>query len=206
MEEPIEDFLAIPDKDAARLAGISLRRLRYLEDKDALVEPTVRNPRATLYGFPQMIELLVVTALRDRKRSLQQIRKLVKHLRGHGYAAPLRELRFATVGKEIYVQHADGTWEGDLRPDQTVLSEVIDLESLRAVIRRSVQRDSAAHGRVVRHPGVKAGAPIFAGTRIPVTTVQHYLDAGYGTSAILEEYPSLSAADVEEARRLAAAS
>ena len=55
--------------------------------------------------------------------------------------------------------------------------------------------------------GVHASAPVFAGTRIRVATVQRYLQQGYRTEAILEAFPDLSVADVEEARRqLAAAS
>jgi len=46
--------------------------------------------------------------------------------------------------------------------------------------------------------------PIFAGTRIPVETVQRYLDAGCDTETILAEYPSLTVADVEAARNYAA--
>ncbi len=48
--------------------------------------------------------------------SLQRIRRLVRHLRSRDYAAPLRELTFATVGREIYFQHPDGSWEGDRDP------------------------------------------------------------------------------------------
>jgi hypothetical protein len=51
---------------------------------------------------------------------LQTIRRVVRHLRSRGYNEPLRELRFATVDREIYFQHPDGTWEGDLRPDQII--------------------------------------------------------------------------------------
>jgi uncharacterized protein (DUF433 family) len=45
---------------------------------------------------------------------------------------------------------------------------------------------------------------VLAGTRIPVATVQRYLDAGYDTAAIIREYPSLTPADVEAARQHAA--
>ena len=67
------------------------------------------------------------------------------------------------------------------------------------------EREPAAAGRVVRRRGVHASAPIFAGTRIPVATVQRYLEAGDGTEAIIAEYPSLTPADIETARHYAAA-
>jgi uncharacterized protein (DUF433 family) len=43
--------------------------------------------------------------------------------------------------------------------------------------------------------------PVVAGTRIPVRTLRHFHEDGYGIEDILAEYPSLSRADVEAAIR-----
>ena len=112
---------------------------------------------------------------------------------------PLREVTFATVGREIYFQHPDGTWEGDLRPDQIVLEKVLRLDPLRARINSAAARAAKDAGRVVKLRGVHASAPVFAGTRIRVSTVQDYLRNGYDTDAILTAFPDLTAADVDEA-------
>ena len=48
-------------------------------------------------------------------------------------------------------------------------------------------------------------APVFAGTRIRVSTVQEYLWHGYDTDTILVAFPDLTVADVAEAARLLAA-
>ena len=86
-----------------------------------------------LYSYQDLLALLVVSALRiERDMSLQTIRRVVRHLRSRGYNEPLREVKFATVGREIYFQHPDGTWEGDLQPDQIILEEVIRLDPLRS--------------------------------------------------------------------------
>ena len=50
-----------------------------------------------------------------------------------------------------------------------------------------------------------ASAPVFAGTRIRVATVQRYLQQGYETIAILEAFPDLRVEDVDEARQQLAA-
>ena len=107
----------------------------------------------------------------------------------------------ATVGREIYFQHPDGRWEGDLRPDQIVIVEVILLDPLRLRIDKAAARPAEEAGRVEKRRGVHASAPVFAGTRIRVSTVQRYLRQGYQTEEILEAFPDLSVADVEEARR-----
>ena len=99
-----------------------MRRLRYWEEV-GLVVPSIKHRLSDhntvrLYSYQDLLALLVVTALRtSRDMSLQKIRRVVTHLRSRGYQAPLRELKFTTVGDEIYFQHPDGTWEGDLRPD-----------------------------------------------------------------------------------------
>jgi DNA-binding transcriptional MerR regulator len=187
-----------------------MRRLRYWEQV-GLVVPSIRkrlSPRNTvrLYSFQDLLALLVVSELRtERDMSLQRIRRLVGHLRSQDYTAPLRELRFATVGREIYVQHPDGSWEGDLRPDQIILEQTIRLEPLRSRIDNAARRPAHDPGQVVQRRGVHASAPVFAGTRIRVSTVQDYLRHGYGTDAILDAFPDLTSADVEQARHLLAA-
>jgi DNA-binding transcriptional MerR regulator len=210
MTSAAEELLAFPDTRARQLAGVSMRRLRYWEET-GLVVPSIRrqlSPKHTvrLYSFTDLLSLLVVTELRtERDMSLQHIRRAVEHLRSRGYRKPLQELTFATIGQEIYFQHPDGTWEGDLQPDQIVLEKVLHLDRLRARITRAAERQDHDVGRVVKKRGVHASAPVFAGTRIRVSTVQDYLRHGYGTDAILEAFPDLSAADVTEASRLLAA-
>ena len=206
MPDAGEEVLAFPDTQARRLAGVSMRRLRYWEEV-GLVVPSIKrrlseHNTVRLYSYQDLLALLVVSALRtERNMSLQKIRRVVTHLRSRGYQAPLRELKFATVGREIYFQHPDGKWEGDLRPDQIVIFEVILLDPLRLRIDKAAARPAEEAGRVEKRRGVHASAPVFAGTRIRVATVQRYLQQGYETEAILEAFPDLSVADVKEARR-----
>jgi DNA-binding transcriptional MerR regulator len=210
MVEATRDLLAFTDAQARKLAGVSLRRLRYWEQV-GLVVPSIKQKLSPhnivrLYGFQDLLALLVVSELRtERDMSLQRIRRLVTHLRSRDYEAPLRELRFATVGREIYFQHPDGTWEGDLRPDQIIFEQTIRLEPLRSRIESAVRRSAQDSGQVVKRRGGHASAPVFAGTRIRVSTVQDYLRHGFETQAILEAFPDLRPADVDEARRLLAA-
>jgi hypothetical protein len=77
----------------------------------------------------------------------------VEHLRSRGYEAPLQELTFATLGQEIYFQHSDGSWEGDLRPDQKVLEKVLHLDPLRARITGGAERRAREAGQVIKKRG-----------------------------------------------------
>jgi DNA-binding transcriptional MerR regulator len=211
MAHAMEDVLAVPDKRAAKLARVTMRQLRHWE-QTGLVVPSIKrelSPRNTvrLYSFQDLLELLVAAELRHRPGiTLQHIRRLVGHLRQRGFSAPLRELKFATHGQDIYVQYPDGTWSGGPNLDQLVFHQVIALDILTAKIETLRHRDPHMAGKVVRRRGVHGSSPIFAGTRILVSTVQHYLHEGFDASAIIEEYPSLTPADIEAAQRYAAAS
>jgi DNA-binding transcriptional MerR regulator len=210
MTQAMEDTLAVSDKQAIKLAGITMNQLRYWEQV-GLVVPSVReqiSQRNTvrLYSFQDLLELLVAAELRHRPGiSLQHIQRLVKHLRERDFGAPLRELKFATRGSEIYIQFPDGNWSGDSAPDQLIYRQALALDAVEAKIQKLKDRDPATAGRIVRRRGVHGSKPIFAGTRIPVDTVQRYLQAGFETEAIILEYPSLTPADIEVARHYAVA-
>jgi uncharacterized protein (DUF433 family) len=201
------ELVALPEDRAAQIAGVSKRQLGYWA-RTALVAPSLdrqlvaRNP-VRLYSFQDMVELLVVAELRSRGKSLQQIRRLLERLRRRGYKKPLREIKFATGDKpdEIYFQHPDGSWEGDIRPDQVVIAEVLNLEHIRQRVERAVHRDPKEAGKVDRRRGRMGAKPVFAGTRVPVATVVSYLRHGYSTRQILTAFPNLTEADVETARR-----
>ncbi len=207
-----EDLIALPAERAAELADVSDRRLRYWE-RTGLIVPEIRHsfgPRSNvrLYSFQDLVSLLVASALLKRSFKIQQIRRVVTHLRSRGYREPLSELRFATTGNadtpgQIYFQHPDGTWEGNLRPDQIVLEEVIRLDPVRARIRAAARRPRMTPGQIERHRGRLGSKPVFAGTRIPVEVVLRRWAHGFSDQEILEAYPDLTKKDLEAARSYA---
>lgn len=206
--DAVEQQLAVPRDVAARIAGLSERQVDYWAST-GLVAPSVDTRispgrRVRLYGFVDLLSLLVAAELKRRKVSLQHIRSIVRHLGQHGYANPLTQLAFATIGREVYFMHDDGSWEGGLTPDQVVIHEVLHLEPLRSRITAGVRRDETLSGRVERRRGAMGSKPVLAGTRVPVDTVRRYLDAGRTVEQILESFPALTAADVEAVRRDAA--
>lgn len=197
-----EQRLAVNRQKAAALAGLSLRQIDYWASSD-LIPPSVDeqlNRRVRLYGFVDLLAVMVAAALKERGISLQHIRAVVAHLQRRGYQQPLTEVRWATLGNRVYFQHDDGTWEGDLRPDQTVLSEVLNLDVLRARIRTATERTQDSVGHVEKRRGVRAGKAVIAGTRVPVETVRRYLAAGRTVEDIIESFPVLTAADVDAVR------
>lgn len=206
-----DDLIAFTDERAAELARITVQTLRRWE-RAKLVGPTVvrrlsQRNTVRLYGFHDLEALLVVATMRHAGRfSLQHIRKIVERLR-RTYDSPLTELRFAYDKRQLYFQHPDGSWEGDRKPDQIVLIQVIELEPIRARIRGAVAggRTKREVGRVQQKRKLLGHRPVFAGTRVPVDAVVEYLEDGYDDEAILKAFPRLTAADIDLARERAAA-
>ncbi len=55
------------------------------------------------------------------------------------------------------------------------------------------------HPRVAVDPQVQGGYPVVAGTRVPVDAVVGLWEEGFDVDEILNEYPDLTAEDVEDA-------
>ena len=49
---------------------------------------------------------------------------------------------------------------------------------------------------IIRDPDVLDGEPVFAGTRVPAKTLTDYLEAGDNIDLFLEDFPSVSRAQV----------
>lgn len=203
MEGPAanDGFLAFGEDQAAELSGIQLRTIREWTTK-GLIRPAVQRRvgqrSVRLFYFDDMLALLVAAELRAHF-PLQQIRKVVDHLRDHeGVAEPLVEVRFSTDrSKNIMFERSDATVSDDSRTNQIVLSQILHLEPLRARLRAGGSRDANEVGTFERKRGRLGSKETIAGTRIPVAQVDEYLDAGRSPAQILESFPSLTMADVE---------
>lgn len=204
-----EQRLAVTRDTAARITGLSRRRLDYWARTDFVAPSTddqlTPGRRIRLYDFLDLLGLMVAAQLMERGVSLPHVRQIVSHLRARGYEQPLTQLTWATQGKRVYFQHADGSWEGDLRPRQTVLSQVLNLELLRAEIKDKARRPSALAGTIERRRGALGNKQLLAGTRVPVETVRRYLDHGKSTADILRSFPVLSEEDIEAVRNISVA-
>ena len=200
------DVIALTRDRAAELANLSPRQVDYWA-KTGLVQPTIDDRLSPqrpvrLYAYVELMSLMVAAELRSRKISLQAVRKIVGHLRERGFERPLAQLAFAaTLGNDVYFQRPDGTWESNAQPDQIVMHQVLDLDVLRARIRTAGARRQATVGKVEQRRGSMGSKPVIAGTRVPVATVQRYLERGATVKQILESFPVLRKRDVEAVRR-----
>lgn len=182
----------------SRLTGFTLRQLTYWASTN-LIQPTV-DRRLTpqrpvrLYAWEDVLSLLVIAELRRQKMSLQYIRQIVQHVRRVGFS--MAQVEFAIAGSRVHFRAPDGDWEDADRP-QPVLSQVLDLEPLKAQLRASAKRGASEVGRTERRRGAMGSKLLVAGTRVPVSAIQRFLERGVDVAEILEAYPSLERRDIE---------
>lgn len=202
-----DDLVAVTPARAAAIAQATERQVDYwartgVAGPSLVREISPRN-RVRLYDLSDLVELYVVAQLLRQGVALPQVRAVLTHLRQvEGYAHPLRELRFATAGRDVYFQREDGTWSGGLVPGQVIFPQVLPLEEVRRYARAAAtRREHEDRGRITSRRGVHAARPVLAGTRAPVSAVRAYLDRGYDDAQILAAYPQLSPLDIEAVRQ-----
>ena len=199
-----DDRTLVPARRVAAIAGISPQRLWYWE-KTELVTPTVRRELSArkivrLYSLDACTEVVVAARLVDRPGiSLQHLRSLIARL--SRYEHPLTELVFAVQGREIFFLHPDGFWEGSREPLQGVARETLDLDEIRSSIRRALARNESTFGQIEKRRGTYGSRDVVAGTRVPVSSVQSFIEAGKPDERILAAFPSLRPEDIAAIRR-----
>lgn len=207
MEERVtgDELIGVATERAADLVGASVPQLAAWE-RSGLVRPEASaggaRRRLRLYGLDELVELCVVRTLLERDIDVAVIRRLVEAQRSFNVEAPLRELRWATDDRRVYVQEHNGRWVGGEAPAQGVMVEVIDLDVIRATMRRkATERPGEWAGQVERRDRVQGKKLVFKGTRTPVAAVQEYLRRGLTDERILDAFPHLKPDDIREAER-----
>jgi uncharacterized protein (DUF433 family) len=90
-------------------------------------------------------------------------------------------------------------WKASFKSDWLVRDEFLTIDMtpfVRATAER-LQRLAAARDAVTSSPDVLGGAPVIAGTRIPVHDIAASRAAGHSDDAILTAYPSLMAEQID---------
>lgn len=198
---------AFTEEQAARLARLSVRQLRYW-DRTGFFTPDVVGseagvPGARIYSLRNIVGLRVLGTLRrDFGISLQHLRKVAAKLEGMDQSLWSR-LTLYVRGREVCTPNGEGGFtsivsEQDTLPDLPLPRVAQDVEAEVVAMRH---RPSSTIGRIERHRNVARNNEVFAGTRIPVDAVREFIEAGFSDEDILAEYPTLRSDDIKAARR-----
>jgi hypothetical protein len=105
-------------------------------------------------GAGELAQVRTIAAVRRSGVSLRRIRAAVDRLRASSPTPEADRLRCAVHGRELYIRHADGAWEGDRRPGQLVLDHVLPL---RPVTGSPLADEATEPAPPASGPGLRAG-------------------------------------------------
>ncbi|MBA8900066.1 DUF433 domain-containing protein [Phyllobacterium sp. P30BS-XVII] len=196
---------AFTEKQVERLTGVSVHRLRYW-DRTSFFTPSFAQmdrsaPFSRIYSFIDVAALRVLSALiKEYKVPLQHLRKVSQKLGKMDSASWARTTLYVLNKKVIFIDPADGKQREVVSGQYTI---GIPLQKILADANKDVQalsqRDENRVGKIEKHRNVSHNVSVVAGTRIPVRSIKNFAEDGYSIEQILEEYPTLTAADIEAA-------
>ncbi|RYD25869.1 MAG: DUF433 domain-containing protein [Lysobacteraceae bacterium] len=202
MNDVIAAFSA---EQAGRLAGLSIAQLRDWDNHDffrpSLALPNRREPYSRIYSFEDLVGLRTLALLRtDYGVSKQHLARAAYRLRQH-HGKPWSALTLYVFNREVHFKNPQtGTVEGAVSGQRALPIKLASVaEDLRAKAESMRQRDPSTEGKVSQKRYTMRGTPVVAGTRIPISSIKAFADAGFSSAQIVEQYPSLSRRDVEAA-------
>lgn len=210
LEEPTQpaSVLGAFDEDrVAELTGLTRRQLGAWRRSGFYVPSQVtidgRGREAWSYSFVDLLALRVIGTLRRQYNvSLQHLRDVKAQLDASTAGA-------AWTSTRLYVHGCKVVWwrTGDPQPEEIAAKQYLTPTLVLAEVSRDVeqfvdrlrQRKAATIGQVTRSRSIQSNAWVVAGTRVPVAAVRSLHRAGLSAPQIVEQYPTLTAKDIETA-------
>ena len=206
MSEITNIISAFSADQVVKLTGLTIRQLAYWDDlgffQPQYAADDRRSPYSRIYSFKDVVGLRTLSILRGTyKCSLPHLRDVATRLEAYT-KTPWADLTLHVWRRKVYFSEPEsGRLRGVVDGQYALLPINSVMEDVRKEAERLRQRDPAQMGHIEKHRYVAHQAPVISGTRIRVATIRRFIEAGYSTADILKEYPSLTEADVEAARR-----
>ena len=190
---------------ASRLTEVSRRQLSAW-DRSGFFSPSLvngeRGAYARLYSFRDLLSLKVLSQLRNEQRvrlsHLCDVKQDLAHLGDDMWVKSTLYL----LGRRVVIERDDAT-RHEAGSGQEVFQIPLRVVAggMRERIEQLNRRGDCEIGKIERKRGVMQNQALISGTRIPVSSIKEFANAGYSVSEILNEYPSLSEEDVKAAIR-----
>ena len=205
MDDSTIAVLAFSAEHMERLTGLTPRQLAYW-DKTDFFKPEYasenrRLPNSRVYSFKDAVGLRTIGVLLNAHRvSLPHLKDVARKLATYTNR-PWSELRLRVWNRRVQFDEPETGATRDVIMGQYVLLPIIDVHEVEQRVEMLKSRDEASIGHFERHRYVSHNKLVIAGTRVPVATILEYIEDGYSTEAILEEFPSLTETDIQAVLR-----
>jgi uncharacterized protein (DUF433 family)/DNA-binding transcriptional MerR regulator len=203
--------VAFPVPIASVLSGASVDQLAYWRKPTRaappLLVPEAKRSGRYLYSWADVVALRSIVYLRQEK-SLPRIRRAVQLLRKLEADQWEHLARYTLIGtkRSILVRTpSDELLDLEQQPatvvDEVLMRDVLGPFSTRDG--RSVPELRKPRPLLTVNPHVLAGYPVIAGTRVPFDVVAGLAEEGVPAGEIVEMYPSVDPASVDDAQDFA---
>ena len=198
---------AFSEEQVGRLTGLSRAQLRAWNRRN-FIRPEFKagdNPRrpfSYIYSFKDLLKLRVLNQLRNiytvPMRELERVERELSVMGEEKWTSQ----RLWVHNRKVVFEEPESSRKREISTKQFVAEiplEVVTTDA-RTDIARLNRRDGGEVGKIITKRHLHSSEPVFAGTRIPVSAVLGYLEAGLPDKDIIERLPDLEAADIAAAR------
>jgi uncharacterized protein (DUF433 family) len=194
---------AFSEEQVERLTGITRSQLRYW-DRTKFFAPSLAcedrsQPYSRIYSFSDIVALRIIAVLRNQfDVPLQHLRDVARQLERLDDKKWTGTTLFV-LNKRVSIVERDTAQYHEVVTGQYLMTEPIEVfvNQTRADIKEMYRRDPATIGKVTRNRRINHNLPVIAGTRVPVRAIRDLAASGFALEEILQEYPSITAADVQ---------
>ncbi len=195
---------AFSESQVEGLTGVSVSQLRRW-DRTGFFQAELRNSEVRMfsrvYSFKDLVSLRVLNQLRNVHRvSMPELRKTAQKLAHLGDDVWTKTTLYVHRKKVVF-DEPDTLRKREVTSNQHVadIPLAVAISDTREAIASMNQRNESKVGQIVRNRYVQQNKPVIAGTRIPVSAIISFSNAGYSIEEILKQYPGITKEDIQAA-------
>lgn len=211
MQQNFSVVAAFSADQVAKLTGLTMRQLAYWDDTGFFcpqyAAESRRSPYSRIYSFADLVGLRTVSLLKNGYNvSMAHLKETAERLSQHT-DHPWSDIKLAVWNRKITWIDPETGKPSEVVSGQYIMFEMIDvIEDMKTKTVALKTRTDDEYGKIIKARNIAHNRPVFAGTRIPISAVINFADAGFSVQDIIKEYPSLTERDVTAALQAEASS
>lgn len=199
---------AFSEEQVSKLTGLSRSQLRAW-NRRGFIRPEFKvagagtRPYTYIYSFKDLLKLRVLNQLRNvhsvQMKELERVERVLEHLGDDKWTSQ----RLWVANRKVVFEEPESNRKREIASKQFVAEIALEVvtSDARKDIAKLNERGSDVRGQTVKRRYLHSSEEVFKGTRIPVSAVIGYLEAGFKPRDIVRRLPDLTLDDVSAALR-----